>query len=178
MPRWLKWTLLGLGAVMIAASLAYFAYATLRAAAAEDWPVAEGRVVATRIELGRHTDEDGDSYVSYDPVVAFDYRVDGRTLRSERLYLGERETFDYRDDANAFLADYPVGAPLEVYYNPGDPTDAAVIIEGPSWLIFSVTAFGIILFVLGWFVPVERKPRSRSGPGDRRPSWLPRRPKE
>ena len=175
MPRWFKWTFLGIGALLIGGSLFYFVYATMRAAAAEDWPVAEGRVVATRVELGSHTDDDGDSYVSYDPIVAFDYRVESRTLRSERLHLGERETYDYRADADAFLAEYPVGAPLEVYYNPDNPADAAVIIEGPSWMIFIVTGLGLAFFAAGWFVPVERNRQPGSTP-ERRPSWLPRRP--
>lgn len=176
MPRWFKWTFLGIGILLIGGSLSYFAYATMRASAAEDWPVAAGRVVATRIDHSEHTDDDGDRYTTYHPVVAYEFQVGGRTLRSERLNLNEAEAYDYREDAVAFLADYPAGAPVEVYYNPDDPSDSAVIIEGPSWMFLIITAFGLAFFAAGWFVPVERTRKRAALAPEPRPTWLPRRP--
>lgn len=175
MPRWFRWTFLGIGIFMIGGSLVYFAYATMRAAAAGDWPAVEGRVVATRIDATQHTDDEGDRYTTYHPVVAYAYQVENRTFRSERLYLNEIETFDYRDDALAFLAEYPTGTPIEVFYNPANPSDSAVVIEGPSWTILVVTVLGLAFFAAGRFIPVERGPRRRLRAGADRPSWLPQR---
>ena len=156
MPRWVKFLLMGLGTVIIVGTIWYFVYASQRAWAAEEWPVAEGRVLANRVDFSQSTDDDGDTVTSYVPVVTFEYPVGGRRYRSERLYLNERETFDMDSDARAFLYQYRPGTELEVYYNPADPSDAAVIIEGPSWLILLFTGMGAIFFAGGWFFPAER----------------------
>ena len=161
MPRWAKWLFMGIGVVATALSLWLYVHGWLRAAAAEEWPAAQGRVVATRIDESSSTDDDGDTYWNYDPVVTFDYVVAGRRYRSERLYLNDRPLYDAAADARDELAEYPIASAIEVYYNPADPGDAAAIIEGPTPLIFILTAFGLIFFAAGWFIPADRARPSR-----------------
>lgn len=156
MPRWAKFLLMGIGAVIMAGTLWYFIYASQRAWAAESWPVAEGRVAANRVEQRQSTDDDGDHVTHFDPIVVFEYPVDGRTYRSERLFLNEHDLYDSDRDARAFLYQYQPGTELEVYYNPADPSDAAVIIEGPSWLVLLFVLMGAFFFAAGWFIPAER----------------------
>jgi hypothetical protein len=155
MPRWVKFLFMGLGAVIMAGTIWYFVYASQRAAAAQEWPVAEGHVVANRVDISESTDDDGDRVVNYDAVVTFEYPVGGRRYRSERLFLNAHELFETRDDADAFLSQYRPGTALDVSYNPEDPTDAAVYIEGPPWLVLLFTGMGAIFFAAGWFFPAD-----------------------
>jgi hypothetical protein len=152
---------IAIGMLLIAGSVFYYVYASRRASAAEEWPEAAGRVVATRIEVNSSTDSDGDSSTSYNAVASYGYAVAGRTYRSDRLYLNETPLFADESDARAFLAEYRAGTPLEVYFDPASPGDAAVIIEGPSWEISIVTLFGLIFAAVGWFFPGDRPLRLR-----------------
>jgi hypothetical protein len=163
MPKWARALFIGIGVLLIAGSIFYYVSASRRAAAAEEWPETTGRVVATRIEVDNSTDSDGDTSTSYDAIVSYEYAVAGRTYRSDRLYLNETPLFSDEGDARAFLAEYPVGTPVEVYYDPASPGDAAVIIEGPSWAISIVTLFGLIFAAVGWFFPADRPLRRLRG---------------
>ncbi len=163
MPKWARAVFIGVGLLLIAGSIFYYVYASRRAAAAEEWHEAAGRVVATRIEVDNSTDSDGDSTTSYDAIVSYEYAAAGRIYRSERLNLNETPLFSDEGDARAFLAEYRVGAPLEVYYDPASPGDAAVIIEGPSWAISIVALVGLIFAAVGWFFPADRPLRRLHG---------------
>lgn len=165
MPNWIRALFIGIGVLLIAGSILYFVYASRRTAAAEEWPEAQGRVVASRIAVEESTDSDGDTSISYNAIVSYEYAVAGRRYRSDRLYLNETPLFSDEGDARAFLADYRVGAPLDVYYDPADPADAASIVEGPSWLIGIVTLFGLVFAAAGWFFPSDRLLRRPRGLG-------------
>lgn len=168
MPRWAKFLFMGIGTLVMVLSIWWFVHASQRAAAAADWPVAEGRAVANRVETRESTDDDGDRVTDYDAIVTFEYAVNGRRYRSERLFLNEHELFSSDFDAREFLRQYRPGTALEVYYNPDDPSDAAVNIDGPSWLILLIPLTGAAFFAAGWFFPADRPPRKRPPFGFRR----------
>ena len=75
-----------------------------------------------------------------------------RKYESKRVTIGKIQG---RRDSAKFVARYPVGAEVTVYYNPGDPSKA-VLIRGmrgrnPFWVgVPIVVALGLIL-VIGAF---------------------------
>jgi hypothetical protein len=155
MPRWMKRTFYVLGIAFMLLPVILFVHGTIRTWSANQWPVAEGRVVATRVETSTSSERDGDTIYSYDPIVTFDYVVGGRRYRSERLFLNQHELYDWEPDARAELGAYPVGSPIHVSYNPNDPQDAAVIIEGPTLWLFLFWVFGLGLLLPARFIPDE-----------------------
>jgi hypothetical protein len=159
MPIWARAILLGIGALMIVSSIWIYIAASQRAAAAEEWPGTRGRVVAARTEFRTSTDSDGDRSDSYTPIVTFEYAVNGRTYRSTQLYLNESPVFSDEGDARAFLHEYRPGTPLQIWYDPANPQEAAVIIEGPSWAVGILTVMGLIFAAVGWFFPKNKPMR-------------------
>lgn len=149
---WMSRILIGIGVLVTALPFVLFLYGSIRTWSAHDWPVAEGRVAASRVETITSTDSDGETSTSYEVVVTYDYAVEGRRYRSERLYLNAHEIFSYPEDAQAELRTYPVGTALDVSYDPDDPGDAAVFIEGPTPWIFLLIVFGLGFLAAGYFL--------------------------
>lgn len=175
MPLWLKWILGAIGAAATVASIGWFVWASVRVAEAQDWPRAQGIVVATRVAEDRNESSDADGRgtsvtYSYRPVIAYTYRVGGRMYGSNRIWLADGPSWDNPAEAQAFLADYPLRGPVSVVYNPADPSDAALIVAPPTAAVFIGTALGLIFLAVAWFVPADRPgawPRDRL-PGRRR----------
>ena len=159
MPRWMKRTFYVLGIAFMLLPVILFVHGTIRTWSASQWPVAEGRVVATRVAISTSSDSDGDSSTSFDPIVTFDYVVDGRRYRSERLHLNQHALYDWEADAQAELRAYPIGGAIDVSYNPDNPQDAAVIIEGPTLWLFLFWVFGLGLLLPARFIPEDGQTR-------------------
>jgi len=159
MPTWARALFMGIGALMIVSSIWIYITESQRAAAAETWPGTQGRVVAARTEYSTSTDSDGEHSDRYTPIVTFEYAVDGRTFRSNQLYLNESPIFSEEADARAFLHEYRPGTPLQIWYDPANPQEAAVIIEGPSWAIGFLALIGLIFAAVGWFFPKNKPMR-------------------
>ena len=164
MPLWGKLIFGFIGAVVAAGSIAWYVWASGRVAEARQWPSAEGRVLASRVDEDRSEGYETDSqgrrrhYVdhTYHARVQYSYRVGDRTYTSDRIWLADGEAGDDAAGAQAFLADYPPGGEVELVYNPADPSDAALIVEAPTHLIFLVTGLGLAFLAVGVFVPRDR----------------------
>lgn len=86
----------------------------------------EGVVTASEVETRR--DSEG---ATYRPRVAYDYRVAGVEYRGTRYAV-----FDFLSSgsryAHTVVREHPVGAVVEVYYDPRDPTKAALDLSDAS----------------------------------------------
>ncbi len=114
---------------------------------ANAWPVVPGRVTVSRVEQ-RAASGDGSNRRSYAAVVEFRYEVGGLHFSSRQIALG-LTTSGSRSAADKVAARYPVGATVEVHYDPANPSQAAL--ENPtgtSWLLFgaAMASFGVALY--------------------------------
>jgi len=114
---------------------------------ANAWPVTQGEIVSSVVELRRTTD-DGRARTSYIPIVEFAYTVAGNRLHSRQVKLG-LEVSGSEGFAQKIAARYPVGAKVDVHYDPQDPSNAAL--ENPTgtnWLLLGVAlaCFAIALY--------------------------------
>lgn len=114
---------------------------------ANAWPVVPGEVTVSRVEERSSSDE-GRSRRTYAAVVEFTYEVGGLSFSSRQIALG-LEMSGSRSAADKITARYPLGATVEVHYDPANPSQAAL--ENPtgmSWLLFGVAmaCFGIALY--------------------------------
>lgn len=129
------------------AALLFFVGHRRYLARANAWPVAAGEVVSSTVEQ-RRSMENGKTRTTYLPIVEFAYTVDGHRLHSRQVKLG-LEVSGSESLAQGISDRYPVGAPVEVHYDPQDPSNAAL--ENPTetnWILLGVAlaCFAIALY--------------------------------
>ena len=143
----------GLGLVLLGLVwTAGFAWAHVRAVArakaAETWPAAPGRVVASEVVEEESSDRDGGTTTWYNPVVTYTYSACGRELTGRRLRFGNYRSGS-RKKAEAALAPYPVGATPLVRYNPERPEDCVLETRKPGPLYLVMALFGLLFIGFG-----------------------------
>jgi hypothetical protein len=99
---------------------------------AKAWPVAEGRILESR--LREKTDSDG---TSYEVAILYEYSVNGVTHRSD-VWRIRPASSSFTKASSRTVARYPVGSAVSVYFNPEDPTDAMLEPGKISWVLFLV----------------------------------------
>lgn len=114
----------------------------LRRAAA--WSVATARITKSAVESERLSN----GSVRNRPAVHFDYQVGGRHYEGSRVHVVDGAGNAGKPDEA--LAHYPVGAAVPVYYNPADPSEAALERNPPLSMgaMYAVVS-GIFLAGLG-----------------------------
>lgn len=63
-----------------------------------------------------------------EPYATYEYQVGGRTYRNDRIFLVNTPS----GHPGKIAAEYPVGRPVQVYYNPNNPAEAALVLNHPS----------------------------------------------
>lgn len=116
-------------------------------ARADAWPVTQGEIVSSTVEQ-RSSTENGRTRKTYIPVVEFAYMVGGSRLHSRQVKLG-LEVSGSESFARKIADRYPAGAPVEVHYDPHDPSNAAL--ENPTetnWILLGIAlgCFAIALY--------------------------------
>jgi hypothetical protein len=112
-------------------------YKSLQVRAAKQWPSAAGKVVASHAEVRETRVIDSNREDGYRTEqrnyanIVYEYSVAGKTLRNNRVSIGE--------DLGNFgvsetVAKYPVGAVVSVYYNPLHPKEAVLERDLPKGL--------------------------------------------
>lgn len=129
------------------AALLFFVGHRRYLARANAWPVTAGEVVSSTVEQ-RHSTQNGKTRTTYLPVVEFAYTVEGNRLHSRQVKLG-LEVSGSASFAQGIADRYPAGSPVEVHYDPQDPSNAAL--ENPTesnWILLGVAlaCFAIALY--------------------------------
>ncbi|SFI04377.1 DUF3592 domain-containing protein [Planctomicrobium piriforme] len=112
------------------------------------WPETTGKVLASRVAASKKKPGDagynfGDSEVSNEPFVEYEYLVEGRKQRCQRVTIAE---FTGPEELEAILERYPVGKTVSVFYDPKNPSRALLERELPDGLVVG----GIV--VIGFFI--------------------------
>jgi predicted RNA-binding Zn-ribbon protein involved in translation (DUF1610 family) len=147
--------LLAIGIALLGGSVFAFVRASERAAAAGEWPTAEGRVLTADVEERYETSTDSDGSTRTTrmlyPKVTYAYAVGGRSFRNDDIWLMGQQGFSSPASAFDVLRSYPQGRPVTVHYDPADPADAALILEGTPWWVFLIGAMGLAWLAAGLF---------------------------
>lgn len=111
----------------------------------------DGTVTDTDIDITE--DDDGDR--SYNPVVTYEYEVDGQTYTNVNTFPGgTTRKSGSRGWAEDVVDNHPVGLETTVYYRPGEPTNA-YLTNSDGWPdAWWLGLTGIVIGVLagGWLV--------------------------
>lgn len=149
---------------LFAAGLPPLARVTRNAVASLDWPVAEGTVVESRLQLWR---SNGPSNAEEQIArVVFTYEVDARRYAAdtpEWTVIGA----GWGSDAEGVVARYPRGARVPVRYDPANP-HRAVLRPGPLPVSTVVSCGLAAAAVLGWLWGVRVLLRPLPAEVDRR----------
>lgn len=113
-----------------------------QAQASLQWPATPGKIVDSRLVIK----EDADGDESTEARVTYAYMVEGKPFESNRVSIGGRS-------ARSIVVQYPLGADVQVYYDPAKPS-SAVLEPGGSGLTFllivgiAVAVGGVVIGVL------------------------------
>lgn len=138
----------------------------LREQEALGWPVTSGVVVDGKVETRR-----SDESTSYALVLRWTFTApdpatgEPRTFESRGYNLGPG-TFPKRADARAQLKQFPVGAKVDVHYNPADPVDSVLSLDGSDgwWMLTFAGVWLAFVLIIGLVIGYSNR-RSRKADG-------------
>ncbi len=136
--------LCGLGLIALVAGLWLIWRVRVQSAAAQSWPTAAGTIRSSEVQT--YKTKGGKQYIA---KVAYDYAIDGQNFTGNRLRFG-----DYARAlaaAEADVAKYSAGAPVEVRYDPQRPQQSTLEagIRGYSVLGLVLALTGGLLAAIG-----------------------------
>jgi hypothetical protein len=123
------------------------------------WRITKGHILSSKVErskMGTIETEYGSASGFYVPEISYQYEVQNQIYTSESILPNQVFSPDYNlDQATSIVDSYPVDALVDIYYNPKNPSHAALekkdfnkkkIFFGLGLLIV-----GIIVFWVGGF---------------------------
>lgn len=131
-----------------------------KAQASTQWPSVAGQVSNLEITRNNSQDADGNLDFTYTPIVHYSYQVGGQAFTSDKIAFGAVRNYGLENKAREVLAQYPLGSPVTVYYNPQNPAEAVLktsasggrvtLIVGIALLVISLCVvcplFGYLLY--------------------------------
>lgn len=109
---------------------------------ARNWLMTTGIVTESKVRARKRDTGDGSRFES-EPLVAYEYEIDGKQYRGTRIDFSERIT---GEEVGKTLARYPVGARVQVYYDP-DNREQAVLERGFPPLVYVGVAILVLCFM-------------------------------
>lgn len=143
---WLGLFVAAIGIVMVLWGLSQRSKANALVAAAQQWPMATGTITAAEILRGGT-----DRSRSYEPVVRYEYEVDGRKHVGDRLRPGYLKV-GWRATAEGMLRPYPVGASVPVRYDPTDPDSSLLELKTSSTPLMTALGAAVLILIGGGIV--------------------------
>ncbi|MEE2641585.1 MAG: DUF3592 domain-containing protein [Planctomycetota bacterium] len=131
------------------------------------WPSVEGEVISKKVTRSESRDSDGDTRVSYNPVLEYHFRVDEQIYHGHRLQIAGF-SYDSSERAWSAINELITDDRCLVYYNPDNPEQSSLTAGfRANHLLFP--AIGIICCLVGlaggWLMNREDMADLRSGKG-------------
>ena len=130
--------------------------------AVQDWPTVEGTLQFTKVDEREARDDEGSTWTEYHPRCAYLFQVGGKEYQGTQFWPNFQTVFSDKEEVDEFLAEFPDGKRVQVYYNPENPERCALIIEDSSiagniLLILggAFAIFGLLFAGVGGFVFVK-----------------------
>jgi hypothetical protein len=146
----------------VGAALLWFGFGNLqKALQSPDWPTTAGKILSSEVV------DAGENDMQFDAAVSFVYRVNGETLKGEKVQLDQWAASDVKSKRRV-VRQFPEGRAVTVYYNPADPAEA-VLVPGPTigtWLKpgmgIGFTLFSLVIALAAIFGKTPEILNSRS----------------
>jgi hypothetical protein len=137
------------GLMGLAALLMSYAYWRTNSRAAS-WPAVPGAISLSGVKEVRSTTGSGGNrqrVTSFEPSVEYTYKINDHSYVGRQIKLGMTASGS-RASAEAVIARYPVGAAVEVHYDPANPGEAAIERSTSLPLAPLAVALALIAFAL------------------------------
>lgn len=113
----------------------------------KNWRQTEG--IITKSELYK-SEGGGDSSVSYEPLVEYQYEVDGKLYKSKRLYFGSNIGSSFKKrKSQKYVNKFPADTKATVYYNQLN-INQSVLETGIHSEILGLFLIGTLMCVAGY----------------------------
>ena len=109
-----------------------------RARASTAWPFAEGTITESKVVPG--------SEGTLHPRIAYEYRVNGQSYQGARLNVAHKNFGTTGTYAQTRVDRYPMGARVQVFYNPAKPAQSALE-PGVTVGAYVTLSIGLLLVV-------------------------------
>jgi hypothetical protein len=116
--------------------------------ASRAWTRALGTILvaSVRDDFSQGSEDTPDSW-TFTPVVHYQFQAGGQMFRGDRISF-DRKGYQKRQDAQAIVARYPVGAQVEVFFDPAKPGQSVLQrTSGIGWVLVAAGA-GVVLLVI------------------------------
>ncbi|MBW8863400.1 MAG: DUF3592 domain-containing protein, partial [Verrucomicrobia bacterium] len=117
------------------------------------WPMVTGKILASElVYVSSHDRAD----------VTYNYVVNGTRQVSHQISLWSSDLSSYGSITRAFVANHTNGAPVDVYYDPGQPENAVLIPgtdENMHWLLMGMGGFSAFTSIFGLIARLRKEPR-------------------
>jgi uncharacterized protein DUF3592 len=98
-----------------------------RAQSTLSWTPTTGRIMYANVESHQSYSSSSHTHTTvYSPQVAYEYMVNGMRYQSNQIAVGAGYSTSIYSMMEAKVARYPVGAPVQVFYNPANPQEAVL----------------------------------------------------
>jgi hypothetical protein len=116
---------------------------------AKRWPATAGTVVLSSVKPHQKRPNEpgynfGDTEVTNEPHVEYEFQVGNRKYRGSRITIGDKTS---SFELEAILARYPVGTAVRVYYDPTNPNQAVLERDLPAYIWY--VAGGCLTVMIG-----------------------------
>ncbi len=111
------------------------------------WPSSDGKVISKTIDIKHSRDSDGNRETSYIPKIEYEFRVDDKLYRGDRLRIGQT-SYSSKAKASAAMKALTQKSQCIVFYNPEDP-ETCTLEAGLKFHHVLFIAFGLLFSVLG-----------------------------
>lgn len=125
---------IGLGILLLSSAVTSYRNRNM-----DDWQIARGKILKSQIK------QNG---IACAPDIRFQYAVEGVEHIGSSVNLNGKQTFK-RSAARQWIAPYPVGKEVDVYYNPRRPRMAVLEKSISVGSLALVSGMGILLILTG-----------------------------
>lgn len=128
--------------------------------ASRSWPSVEGKVTTSQLI----TDTDSDGVKTYKAGIAYEYSIHGEMQKGVRVGFSDYGSSNI-SHAQSILTKYPIGAQVDIYYNPKS-VQMAVLEPGVEFSTFLAAGLGLLCVILGFlllFHGIKGKPETTLG---------------
>ena len=125
--------------------------------ASRRWTPSDGRIASSEVTSHRSLDSNGTHTTIYEPAVSYVYNANGRNYEGKQVDFGAIAGTSSPGWAENMVDKYPVGSPVQVFYNPAKPDQAVLEHSGKATgtlvlmgILIAVELLLIGLMVFGW----------------------------
>ena len=109
------------------------------------WPSVQGTITNTWVETQEHEDDDGSKTITHFPRWEYEFAVSGMTYTSQTISFGGTEGSHRESEAREGLKQYPLNSEVQVFYNPSNPEEAALVPGTQGTLTLVILGGGLAL---------------------------------